>query len=245
MRSIRSRRSSSSAAPKNACRSDIASSGNSSSTIALMTRRPGRQWAHHCILRVPEGRLRLDGHRRVVDVPALPPRRLIEIAGPAKQRDVRQPGVRSPGAVFGGGSGTDSVTRYAATSSHSFSNRAMAECTWSPYDCCVHSVTNPTTGGSSVVRVISESRTGSSRTLTASPGAPVSRSSAATSSRNRLAPRFVRVGAPQGDDHFFHGPNLQPWLSKWLGLEPFADSREPLLEFGLVDDAASHQRMRQ
>ena len=63
--------------------------GKSSSTIA---RRPVPlgQRTHHRVLGVAEGRLRLDGHRRVVDVPASTPRRLVEIVGPAKQRDVRQ-----------------------------------------------------------------------------------------------------------------------------------------------------------
>ena len=58
-----------------------------------------RQCPHHRVLGVAECRLGFDGHRRVVDVPARQPRRLVEVIGSAQQRDVGQAG----GALAGHG----------------------------------------------------------------------------------------------------------------------------------------------
>ncbi len=89
---IRSWRSASSAAPKNAWRSVVAASGNSSSTMPSMTGASGRERADHDVLGVAERRLRLDRHRRVVDLPPREPRGVVQVCRPAQQRDVGEAG---------------------------------------------------------------------------------------------------------------------------------------------------------
>lgn len=83
-------RSLSSAAPKNARRSVIASAGKQLLDDAGDSRRVFGERAHHPILGVAERRLCLDGYRCMVALPTGQPRRLVHARGPAQQRNVGQ-----------------------------------------------------------------------------------------------------------------------------------------------------------
>jgi hypothetical protein len=48
--------------------------------------------AYDGVLDIAEGGLGFEGDRGVVDVPPVPPRRLVEIGGPAQQRNICQTG---------------------------------------------------------------------------------------------------------------------------------------------------------
>lgn len=56
---------------------------------------------HHRVLRITERRQSVDGHRGVIEVPALRPRLLVPFGRPAQQCDVAGPSVRSPAPPCG------------------------------------------------------------------------------------------------------------------------------------------------
>jgi hypothetical protein len=115
------------------------------------------------------------------------------------------PVVRAPNSTDGGTSGTESVTRYAATLAHSFSSSATVSRNRLLYDCLVHRPTTATTtGGLKVFSPTSEPRTASSRILTVKPDTQTH--DLVGHRAAQPTPRIVAFCIPEQDDDLLHAP---------------------------------------
>ena len=167
--------------------------------------------AYHPVLRVAECRLRLDRHRRVVELPAVQPGRLVQLGRPAQQRDVGQTRCARTGLDAGASAGPTRspgtrraarIPRRAGAAPPPSDRHSTAGSTCSP--------PRPPAGRASSASSASGAPP-SSRTLTDSPGTPSRRwhrrpvPAAGRTSRHRGRP-------PQHGDYLLHEAKLDTFM---------------------------------
>ena len=127
--------------------------------------------------------------------------------------------MRWPGTVCGGGSGTDSVTRYAATSSHSFSSRVVAAA-----HLLAVGLLRPQADERDHRRIHRRQRHQRIAHLRVADVDRQPRQADVEKVGGDLGaqpgtPRVVGIDSAQSEDHFFHDPNLAdaPIRRSWPG----------------------------